>query len=103
VPSGEWGRKPISSKRKLSSNANCQPGDCVDGAFENIKHKHDAWDLFKRIVNSNKGTKSWYVGHSGEDQQYTSTDKQAKVIAFQQLLEYYQKLQSIKIELWVGL
>lgn len=103
IVSSERDTKSSSSERKLPSNFNCQPGDHPDGAFENIKHKHDAWDLLKRIVNSNKGTKNWYADHSGEDKQHSTTDKQAKIIAFQQLLEHYQKLQPTKVKLWAGI
>lgn len=103
VPSGERCTNPSSSERKLPSNVNCEPGDHPDGAFENIKHKYDAWDLLKRIVDSNKGTKNWYAGYPGKDKQHSTTDKQIKIIAFQQLLEHHQKLQPTKVKLWAGI
>jgi hypothetical protein len=55
--------------------------------------------LLKRIVNSNKGTKNCIAGYSGKDKQHSTTDKQAKIIAFQQLPEHHQKLQPTKVKL----
>ena len=44
---GEEPNRTPANKRKLYVNDNCKSGESPDGALKNIKHQHDARDLFK--------------------------------------------------------